>query len=96
MHEVEVNVVQTEHLQTLVQTFFDSGMVGAPELGCDKDIFALDARLERLGKTLANLCLVAIDIGAVNVSVAALECVSDGFCYFARRTLPCSETGRIF
>lgn len=95
MHKIEVNIVQAQHLQTLVEAFFCPRMEGAPQLGSHKDIFTLDARGETFGKALADFCLVAIYICRVNVLVANSQCMGDCISNLADITLPCSETAAV-
>ena len=59
----------------------------------DKDVLALDALLETLGKTFANFRLVAVDIRGIDMSVARLKGMGDCVLDLSRLALPCSETG---
>lgn len=45
MNEQQINVVGLESLEDLVKTFGDATMVGAPDLGSDKEFFASDSRV---------------------------------------------------
>lgn len=67
VHQVKVDIVQTETLQAFVNGLLDTAVVGTyfvlahsvfnvckihshtPKLGCHKDVFTLDARLETFG-----------------------------------------------
>lgn len=42
MHEIQIHVVQTQSLKTLVESLFHSAVVGAPQLGGHEEVLALD------------------------------------------------------
>jgi hypothetical protein len=60
--------------------------------GGNKDVLALDARLEAFGQTLTNFIFVAIDVSSVNVLVADLESMRNSILDLAGSRLPRSQT----
>lgn len=89
MHQVQINIVQTQVLQGSLETLFDASVVRAPQLGSDEQILALDdTRINGLLDTLADLVLIAIAQSTVNVAVAHLNSVAHGTSNLARRGLP--------
>lgn len=89
MHQIQINIVQTQVLQGSLETLLDAGVVRAPQLGSDEQILALDnASVNGLLDTLADLVLIAIAQSAVNVAVARLNGVAHGASNLARRGLP--------
>jgi len=92
VHQVEINIWRLEHIQALLQTLFRASVECAPELAGDEEVLALhDAALDNVLERLANLIFVLVAEGAVNVPVAALNCVNNGLLDLARRGLPCSQ-----
>lgn len=90
VHEVEVDVVEAQGLEGLVQAELDAGRVRVPELGDDKDVLALDARVKGGLEALADLVLVGVAVGGVDELVSGLEGDLDGLGDLTGRGLPCS------
>lgn len=90
MHQIQIHVVGTKVLQSLVQSRLHifRGMLGIPELSGDEDIFSGYAGL---ANTLADLSLVAVDGCTVDVSVPFLQSTFDCTLDLFRCSLPCSE-----
>ena len=78
MHQVHVEVGELEVGQRLAAGFDDAGVPIVPDLGDDPDIFAAETGAERFGERLADARFVAVDGGAVDVTIANGECVFDG------------------
>ena len=71
MHEVEVDIVQSEGLEAHVEVLFDASVEGAPEFGGDENITPLDlATCQSFFQALANFIFVPVDKGAIDVTVA--------------------------
>lgn len=88
-NEVQVDIVQAQQLERLVEAELAAGGVGGPALGDDKEVLALDdARRDGLADALADLLLVAVDVGAVDEPVAALDGRQDGLLDDALVALP--------
>lgn len=87
-----VEVVEAKLGQGVVESRLDVlGPVGVvPQLGGDEDVFALQAGdlSEGLLDALADLLLVAVDLGKIEVAVANLEGLEDAGADFARGSLP--------
>lgn len=87
-----VEVVKTKLLKSVVES--TGNLLGAvlvvPELGGDEDILALQAGnlSESLLETLADLALVLVDLGQVEVTVAGLEGLVDAGADLAGGRLP--------
>jgi hypothetical protein len=62
MHEIKVNIIQSETFQALVQIFFDARMVGTPKFGGDEYIFSLHPTYECFLQSFSNLIFVAIAV----------------------------------
>lgn len=89
MHQVQINIVQTQVLQAGLKTLFHLGVVRAPQLGGDEQLLALDnPGVNGLLDALADLVLVAVAQRSVDVAVADLDGVGDGSGDFARTGLP--------
>lgn len=66
-------------------------MLRVPELRCDEDILALEARdlaTKSLLEGLCNLLLVAIDLGEIQMTVANLEGLKNGSANLTGLSLP--------
>lgn len=92
MHEVKVDIVETEVSQTLLEAFLDTTVVGGPQLGGDEEVLARDnARVNGLLDSLADLVLVLVAQSSVNVTVAGLDGVGHGARNLSGLGLPCSQ-----
>jgi hypothetical protein len=88
--EVKVNVLELQLLQDLLQLDLDELPLveGIPEFARDEEVLALDNSLGDFRVDgLADLLLVAIDVGAIDVPVANVDCFLYSFGYFARLRL---------
>jgi hypothetical protein len=96
MTSTYVKVLEAELLKTVIESGFDNlGVVlRVPKFGGNKDILTLQAGDlgERLLESLANLGLVAVDLGKIQVAVANLEGLVDSLADLTGRSLPCSVT----
>jgi hypothetical protein len=91
VHEVQVDVVETQLGQRCVEGFLDARVVCAPELCGDKDLGSLDEVLgEGALDPFADFGFVAVALCGVNVAIAGFQGVVDCPGYFARAGLPCS------
>lgn len=87
-----VKVVKTKLLKSVVES--TGNLLGAvlvvPELGGDENVLALEAGDlgEGLLETLADLALVLVDLGQVEVAVAGLEGLVDAGADLAGGRLP--------
>lgn len=95
--KVEVQVVEAELSQAVVESRWHilRAVLRVPELGCDEDILALEARHLAAKSLLESLCdflLVAVDLGKIQVTVASLEGLEDGGTDLAGLSLPCAKT----
>lgn len=88
VNQVQIHIIQPQRLQALLQRELDTRVVCSPDLGHDKDVLALHARVEGLLQTLAHLVLVAVAVGAINQLVAILQGVGDGRLDLAFLALP--------
>jgi hypothetical protein len=92
--KVKVEVVEAELSKAVVES--RGNIVGpvlrVPELGCDKEVLALDTLAEGPLESLGDLLLVAIDLGKINVLVAGLESLVNGGLDLTGLGLPCSES----
>jgi hypothetical protein len=92
VHEIEVYIIKSEIIQTLLETLFDAGVERAPQLGGDEQVLALDdAGVNGLLDTLADLIFIAVAKSSVNVTVSNLDGVGDSPRDFAGLGLPCSQ-----
>ena len=97
VHQVQVEVLEFEQLEGLFQRSLDfvGFVVGVPELAGDEDLLAVQlGALEDLLESLADLALVLVDAGAVDVEVAGLEGGHDGVLDLAGLGLPSSESNQ--
>ena len=63
-------------------------MLGVPELACEEDF---GARNTAPPNAITYLGFVAVDGGAIDVTIACFECCLDGALNFSRFRLPCAE-----
>lgn len=69
-------------------------MLRIPKLRCDEDIFTLEASnlaAKSLLESLRDLLLVTVDLGEINVTVAALQSLKDGGFNLTRLSLPSAK-----
>lgn len=92
--EVEVEVVEAELGERVVEGSLDEGgLVGiVPELGCDEELVALDDGGDDLLERGADLVLVLVDLGQVQVTVASLDGNLDGVLDLSGLGEPRAET----
>lgn len=89
MHQVKVNIIQSQAFQAQIEVLLHACVICAPQLRCHKNILSLDlARLERFSQAFTDLVLVPVTICAIYVLVANAESVSDGFLDISRSRLP--------
>jgi len=92
--EVEVKVLKTELLQTVIQSSLDllGVVLRVPELRGNEDILSLEARdlSKGLLQGLGDLGLVSVDLGQIQVSVANLEGLVDTLTDLTGGGLPCA------
>lgn len=97
MNDEVVDVVHLEVLERLHEVWFDVllAVVAVPQLALDEQILALDDAVgDALGDGGANLVLVVVVVGGVDVAVAGLDGSDDSFCRLARAWgLPSDGTG---
>jgi len=97
VNEVQVEVLEAELSQAVVESsgHILRAMLRVPELGCDEDVFTLEAwnsSAESLLESLCDLFLVAVDLGKIEVTVASLESFQDGDLDLTRLCLPGAES----
>ena len=84
MHEIKVDIVQSEGLQAHIEVLLDARVEGAPELGGYENITPFDlATCQCFFQTLANFIFVPVDKGAVDVTVADGDGVRNCFLDFS-------------
>lgn len=88
VHEVQVDVVGAQVLERALEGLRSALVPGVVELGGEPDFLARHARRP---DALADLLLVAIGKGSVNVAVASPEGGLDGLLDLTGLGLPCSE-----
>ena len=91
--KIEIEVVEAELSQAVIEScwYVLWAVLRVPELGCDKDVFALetgDLATEGLLQSFRDLLLVTIDLRKVEVAVTGLEGFEDGSANLARLSLP--------
>ena len=87
VHQKEIDIVQLKIFESLTEGWLHKvwAMLGAPELGCDPEIFTLDLSfLKDFLEGLTNDVFVAIATSAVNVAIASnfncvFDCIDQGF-----------------
>lgn len=89
VHEVEVNVVGAEGLEGGGDALLDVLVPWVVELGGDPDLLTGDTRVL---DTLADLVLVAVGEGSVNVAVTSVEGSLDGGANLVGGGLPGTKT----
>ncbi|KAH3667145.1 hypothetical protein OGAPHI_002794 [Ogataea philodendri] len=88
VHQVQVDVVQTKSFQRAVQSRSWVSLVGVPHLSGDENRLSWHTRVSN---GTANVCLVLVNMGSVNVSVANLQGVQHRSVGVLRRGLPASK-----
>lgn len=92
MHQIEVNIVESEICQTLLKALLNTGVVRAPQLSSHEEILALDnAGVNGLLNTLTNFVLISVAKSSVNVTVSHLDGVEYSALNLAGLRLPCSQ-----
>lgn len=90
--KTHIEVVQLQLSQSVVQRLLNvlGPVLVVPQLGGDKDIFALQTGNFSVGtlNALANLLLVAVNFGQVKVAVAGLERLVNAIADLSRGGLP--------
>ena len=89
MHQVQVNVVHTEILQGRGKAILDAVVPGVVELGGEPDLLTRDTGVADTG---ANLGLVAVGQGSVDVTVARLQGILDSHAHLVGLGLPGTQT----
>ena len=93
VYKEQVNVRCFQKVQTLLQTLLDTGVECAPELAGNEEIFSLhNPPRNDILEGIANLVLILVAEGTVNVPVAALNGMDDSLLDFTRPRLPRSQT----
>eukprot|EP00756_Hemistasia_phaeocysticola_P022109 Hpha_TRINITY_DN15812_c0_g6::TRINITY_DN15812_c0_g6_i1::g.188700::m.188700 len=95
--EVEIQVLKLEVLEALANCRLDvlRLVLRVPEFGGYEDVLSLDdTGLEGSLERLADLSLVLVNGGAVDVTVTDLKSCADGAANFTRRRLPRAESNR--
>ena len=87
MHQIEVDVVSLQRLQRRRNAFLNDMVPGVVEFCRNPDLISWDTRVL---DTLADLMLVTIRKGGVNVAIASVESCFHSFSNFIWRRLPCS------
>lgn len=89
VHQEEVEVLDAQELKTLGERLGDSLVPWVVELGSQPDLLAGNTRC---ANTLADLLLVAVGAGSVDVTVAKAEGSLDGLVHFIGLRLPGAQT----
>jgi hypothetical protein len=96
MTSTYVKVLEAELLEAVVESGLDDlGVVlRVPKLGGDEDILTLQTGDlgERLLESFADLGLVSVNLGEIQVAVSNLEGLVDTLADLTRRGLPCAVT----
>lgn len=96
MHEEEIDIVELEVAQGVLKGPLDIlGLVKMiPDLSGDEDIFTLDVLvlLQEIVEGEANLVLIAVEPGAIQMSVANLQGSLDGIVSLTRLALASEGT----
>jgi len=91
VHQVQIHVIETQTLERDIQSLLDSCVVGTPQLRGDEYLLTLhQAGLKGLLEGSAYFILIAVAVSCVDVTVARLQGVSNGFGHFTWGGLPCS------
>ena len=91
MHEIQINIVQSQFLETRVQGLLDPFLIRVPQLGRDEEIVSLHrSRCQCLLYPCADFVFVQVASRRVDVSVSYRDGIADGFFDFAWCRLPCS------
>ena len=71
MHEVQVDIVKSQTLKALIESFLDTAMIGVPKFRGYENVFALaDARLKCFGKALTYFVLILVAERTVDMPIA--------------------------
>ena len=74
MDQQQIHIVKTQVAQGVVKTLFHAVPVAGPDFGRDKQILTLHgAGGQRAADSLADLLLIAVDGGAINVADTSLD-----------------------
>jgi hypothetical protein len=96
MHQVQIDIVQSQRLETGIKAFLDAVGVDVPQLGGDKEVLALDeAGVDGGLDALADILLVLVGQRSVNMAVPDLDGMIDGLLGLLGRGLPCSYAGLV-
>lgn len=89
MHQVQINVVQAQVLQTLIQSLFHAAVVSAPQLGGNKKVLPLHlSRGQGFLNSLSDLLFVLVAESAIDVSVSYRDGVADSLLNLTGGRLP--------
>lgn len=92
MHEIQIDIWCLQQVQALLKALLCPGVEGAPKLAGDEKILSLhNAAGNDVLEGFADLVLILVAEGAVNVPVAALNGVDDSLLDLTRRRLPRSQ-----
>lgn len=84
MNQVEVEIVQSQLLQTVVQRLLNARMVRAPQLGRHKEILALDLACRNgVLDALTDFMFVLVATGSVDMPVSCSNGMAHGLFDFA-------------
>lgn len=89
MHQVQIDVIQAQVLQTLFQSLFHPAVVSAPQLGSNEKVLPLHlSRGEGIADALSDLLFVLVAESAIDVSVAYRDGVTDSLLNLTGLGLP--------
>ena len=92
VNEIQVDIGSLQQIQTLLETLLSACVECAPELAGDEQILALhDATGDDILDSIADLVLILVAKGAVNVPVTTLNGVDNSFLHLTRCRLPRSQ-----
>ena len=94
VNEIQIDIVQLESIQRLLKRRANvvRMMTRVPQLRRNENVFSFDRRADFRLERLADFSFVSVDVGAVDVTIADVDCVLDGSFHFARLALPRAET----
>ena len=87
---MQEDIVQLESIERLLKRRANvvRMMTRVPQLRRNENVFSFDRRADFRLERLADFSFVSVDVGAVDVMTADVDCVLDGSFHFARLALP--------